>query len=322
MDENSVVKAINEFVSLLDSVKSKVTAKNYKSSLEMFNESLQNNDGDLAKLTQLDIQLFITSLEAKGNSASTINNRLAAISQFSRFIGRIDITEDIRLLRKRKRPFEKFAPKLIERSEVINLLRRVEKTDNLRDIAIVNVLLRTGIRASELISLNRSEVVIGEGSESIMVHNWKGNDSSSTTRCVPLSTKARVYLSKYLESRDDDDPALFLSNNRQRINVRTVQHMLNHYGVNARTLRRTFINEMYREHVDISTFAKICGDKATNVTLSYYEPTERDINEAIDKAFLGNDKLTTAESSRQAIGKKLTELYKDSADDSREDNTK
>ena len=280
MNEKSVVKVIEDFlVYILDKGKSQLTAKNYRHSLEMFNDWIQNNDGDMAKLTRVDVQLFIQHLESKGNSASTINNRFAAISQFARFIGIPNVIENIRVPQARQA--KNIAPESLERTERNTLLREVERNDNPRDIAIANLLLRTGIRVSELVALNRSDVITGERSGSITVRNGKGNVS----RRVPLSTEARLYLSKYLENRDDNDPALFLSNFRQRISVRAVQHMLSNYGVHPHALRHTFVKELVSKGIDISTVADLAGHADINLTRRYSKPTERDLEAAIDKAF-------------------------------------
>lgn len=280
MDEKSVVKVIDDFLAhMLDSGKSKLTVKTYKHTLEMFNVWLNENGGDLTKLTRLDVQLFIQFLESKGNSASTINNRFAAISQFARFMSRPDIIENIRIPEVRQA--RNVAPKSLERTERNNLLREIERTANPRDIAIVNLLIRTGVRVSELVALNRTDVEMSERSGAITVRNGKGNVS----RRVPLSVEARLYLRKYLDSREDNDPALFLSNYRQRISVRAVQHMLSNYGVHPHALRHTFAKELVSKGVDISTVADLCGHADINVTRRYSKPTERDLEKAIDKAF-------------------------------------
>lgn len=280
MDEKSVVKVIDVFLSyILERGKSKLTVKTYKHTLEMFNVWLKENNGDLANLTRLDVQQFIQFLESKGSSASTINNRFAAISLFARFIERPNIIESIRVPEVRQA--RNIAPKSLERNERNNLLRGIERSDNSRDIAIVNLLLRTGIRVSELVALDRADVQIGERSGAIIVRNGKGNVS----RRVPLSSEARLYLFKYLETRNDNAPALFLSNYRQRISVRAVQHMLSKYGVHPHALRHTFAKELVSKGVDISTVADLCGHADINITRRYTKPTEKDLVEAIDKAF-------------------------------------
>jgi integrase/recombinase XerD len=109
--------------------------------------------------------------------------------------------------------------------------------------------------------------------------NGKGNVS----RKIPFSAGARLYLTRYLTTRDDDEPALFISNFRKRISVRTVQHMLSQFGVHPHELRHTFAKELVSNGVDISTVADLCGHSDINVTRRYSKPTERDLEAAIDK---------------------------------------
>lgn len=280
MEEKSVVKVIKDFSEhILARGKSELTVKNYRQSLESFNNWLEASNGDLVNLTRLDVQLYVQHLESKGNSASTINNRFAAISQFARFLNRLDVTENIRLPEVRQA--RNVAPKSLERNERNNLLRAIDRKGNPRDIAIVSTLLRTGIRVSELVALNRSDIVIGERSGSAIVRNGKGNVS----RKVPLSAEARLYLTRYLDTRNDSDLALFLSNFKKRISIRAVQHMLNNYNVHPHELRHTFTKELVSKGVDISTVADLCGHADINVTRRYSKPTERDLELAIDKAF-------------------------------------
>ncbi|MDA8227447.1 MAG: phage integrase N-terminal SAM-like domain-containing protein [Desulfitobacterium hafniense] len=168
MEKKSVVQVITDFATFLKSKgKSKLTIKNYKHTLELFSNWLQHNGGTLSELTRVDVQLFIQYLESKGNSASTINNRFAAILQFARFNNCSNIVDNIRL--PEVHPARNIAPRSLERNERNNLLRNVERDDNKRDIAIANLLLRTGIRVSELVALNRSDVIIRERSGSITI---------------------------------------------------------------------------------------------------------------------------------------------------------
>ncbi len=280
MDEKSCVKVISDFISyMLAKGKSPQTAKTYRHSLELFNDWLAEYGGNISELTRVDVQLFIQYLESKGNSASTINNRFAAISKFAKFINHPHTIEDIRLPEVRQ--VRNIAPKSLERSERNTLLRELERKGNERDLAIVNTLLRTGIRVSELVALNRSDVTIGERSGVLVVRNGKGNVS----RKVPLSAEARLFIKRYLDIRQDNDPALFLSNYGKRISVRTVQHMLANYGVHPHQLRHTFAKELVSKGVDISTVADLCGHADINVTRRYSKPTEKDLEIAIDKAF-------------------------------------
>ena len=100
-----------------------------------------------------------------------------------------------------------------------------------------------------------------------------------------LSLFQRRFVYTYLEMRTDGDAALFLSNYRQRMSVRTVQHLLNDYGVHTHLMRHTFCRELVSNGVDISTVAELAGHADINVTRRYSKPSERELEQAIEKAF-------------------------------------
>lgn len=259
--------------------KSNLTAKTYRQAIEAFDKFLKSNGGNLNSLTRHDVQSYISHLEDEGKSATTVNKIFAVISVFAKFVKRPNITEDIRLTEVRKT--RHIAPKSLERNERNSLLREIERKGNLRDIAIVYTLLHTGLRVSELVALKREDVVIGERSGSLKVRSGKGN----VARTVPLSPEARLHISRYLASRTDNDPALFLSNYRKQISVRAVQHLLNNFAVYPHMLRHTFCRELVSKGVDISTVAELAGHADINVTRRYSKPSESELEQAINKAF-------------------------------------
>lgn len=79
------------------------------------------------------------------------------------------------------------------------------------------LLLNTGVRVSELVSIDQSDLELSErkGSSTVV---GKGNKE----RTIPLHAEARRAVLKYMEERTDQHPALFLSNRGKRISVRTV----------------------------------------------------------------------------------------------------
>ena len=71
------------------------------------------------------------------------------------------------------------------------MFREVEWDGSLRNIAITYTLLHCGLRVSELVALNREDIIIRERSGSVKVRNRKGN----VARTVPLSAEVRLHLS-------------------------------------------------------------------------------------------------------------------------------
>ena len=278
MGEKSVVEVIEQFIASGLRNKSELTKKTYHYVLVKFHGWLVSNGGDLNQLTRVDIQQYIRSLESSKKSASTINKIYSVLMVFSRFIKQPDIMEDIRIPEVRK--IKHIAPKSLERNERNKLFRDVERNGSLRDIAIVYVFLLTGIRVSELCSLNREDVSLSERSGQIVVIG-KGNVS----RIVPLSAECRLHLNRYMATRKDADPALFLSNFRRRITPRSVQHMLQNYGVHPHKLRHTFCRELVSAGIDIATVAELAGHADINMTRRYSKPTTTELQHAIDKVF-------------------------------------
>ncbi|WP_188433461.1 tyrosine-type recombinase/integrase, partial [Kroppenstedtia guangzhouensis] len=181
MTEKSDAKIIEGFIRDLQAKGSSPgTVKTYTRIIQEFSEWLKRNGGDLSQLTRIDVQQYIHYLEKKGNGSATIQNKFAALSVLARYLGASDILQHIR--RPEIRKTRHIAPKSLDRNERNRVLREVERTGNRRDIAIVYLFVYSGLRVSELVNLNREDVVIRERSGSLTVRKGKGN----VARTVPL----------------------------------------------------------------------------------------------------------------------------------------
>ena len=260
--------------------KSTLTIKTYGYILQAFSQWLDETDGDICDLTRFDIQSYVRHLEQDGKSATTINKIFACLSVYARFLNRSDLMEEI------QKPAvlisQHISPKSLVRKERNRLLRDVERDGNLRNIAITYTLLFTGIRISELCGLNREDVQITPRSGRLIVRTGKGRKE----RAVPLSSELRLHLRRYIESRDDQDPALFLSNYKKRISIRATQYMLSKYHVHPHELRHTFCRELVSAGIDLTTVADLAGHADINVTRRYTMPSEEELQNVIDKVFM------------------------------------
>lgn len=160
----------------------------------------------------------------------------------------------------------------------------VEQRDNKRDIAIVTVLLYCGLRVNELVALNIRDVELKRGGV-VRVNAGKGNKE----RIVPVTAEVRNRITEYLEERRvfaQDDP-IFLSNMRQRISVRTVEHMLKQLGeeYHPHMLRHTFVRGLLDNGVDLVTAAKLAGHSDLNVTRSYATPSIQNMADAMERLY-------------------------------------
>jgi site-specific recombinase XerD len=198
------------------------------------------------------------------------------------------------LRRPRKQPPR---PKPLSESDISILTGGVA---NPRDAAILALLLDSGLRVSELCSLNR---------DSISVHRLNSDPTGSVVgvgRIVGKGNKEREFLVDaralqvlyhYLESRGQDgDSALFLSNRRRRIDKRSVQHMLRALSkrlglspVHPHQLRATFATRLNRIGMPTLEISRLLGHAALDTTMRYVKPDERRIRTEYFAAF---EKLT------------------------------
>jgi integrase/recombinase XerD len=280
MDEKSDAKIIYDFIAFQNAQRnSGSTIKLYSGIIKEFSKWLKRNDSHLAYLTRLDVQNYIKHLSEKGLSASTIENKFAAISSLLRFLGEIDIIQNLRKP-ENFRP-RNISPRSLDKNERNKMLRELERSKNLRNVAIAYLLLYTGIRVSELVALNKQDVICEERSGTVTIKNGKGN----VERKIPLPSEARTHIKNYLNARKDTEEALFLSNYKKRISVRAIQRVFEKFNIHPHQLRHTYCRELVLAGIDISIVADLAGHSDINVTRRYSKPSAIEIEGAIEKAF-------------------------------------
>ncbi len=167
---------------------------------------------------------------------------------------------------------------------------------NSRDRAILELLFSTGLRVSELCSLNRNSVNLKQAEFSI---RGKGDK----IRVVFLSDTAKKSLSDYLEKRKDIDEALFVRNmtgqtsgNKKdsdlRLTPRSIQRMVKHYAAKAglvknihpHTLRHSFATDLLRNGADLRSVQALLGHANVTTTQIYTHITDTQLKE-VHRAF-------------------------------------
>ena len=270
-----VIPLIENFCIWLQEQKKSVnTIKTYKRELEIYQEWLQENGRGLDLLKKVDIQSYIYYLESQKKSITTIDKTAGVIRTFVKYLGKPELTFGLDI-----KPVEKNNDiETLSTKEYNELLGKVKEDDNLRNTTIVYVLLHTGIRISELCSLNRSHIDLENHELTV--------DKNEDTRVIPLSNEAREYLSLYLNSHSYQ--AIFVSNHTgERLSERAVQYMLKKYNVTPQVLRHTFCQRLIDTKVDVETVARLAGHKDINVTKKYIKAqmNNQKVEDAINHAF-------------------------------------
>jgi len=147
----------------------------------------------------------------------------------------------------------------------------------IRDLALITLLLGTGIRVSECVGLNLTDLDFDNGA--IRIIRKGGNEAN-----IYFGDEVEDALKAYLEQRTNIIPlsghenALFLSIQNRRLTVRAVENLVKKYAsqvtslkkITPHKLRSTYGTELYRESNDIYLVASILGHKDVNTTKKHY----------------------------------------------------
>lgn len=170
--------------------------------------------------------------------------------------------------------------------EELEILR--DSVKNLRDRALVEFLCSTGVRVGEVVLLNRDDIDF-INRECIVL--GKGNKQ----RRVYFDARVKVHLQKYLDSRDDDNPALFVSRQKphRRLQIRGMEIFLHKLGqrlnlcrVHPHKFRRTLATMAIDKGMPIEQVQQILGHQNVDTTLLYAQVNQENVKLS-HKKFLG-----------------------------------
>ncbi len=192
--------------------------------------------------------------------------------------------------------------KFLTLEQVERLLRvpKVATKVGLRDRAIMETLFSTGLRVSELVSLNREQIHFRDPDGLELTIQGKGG----SIRTVYFSPRALYWVKKYLETRQNDmEPALFINyqtknEEERRLNQRSVQSNIKKYSrlagipisVTPHVLRHSYATDLLVQGVDLRTVQEFLGHKNVATTQIYTHITSKRLKE-IHSKFHGGNKL-------------------------------
>lgn len=242
----------------------------------------QDSGKYFTEITTNDIRLFLGQLKVRGAKNSTIENQRSYISAFFRWM----LAEDIIS----KNPCEKIKPIKCENvrrlpfSDVqIDKLRLACRSEKTR--AMIEVLLSSGVRCEELINLDINDIDIRR--RSVRVRNGKGGKD----RVTYISEVAAEHLDHYLNSRNDNGPELFRSQQGGRYSdetsiLRIMKSLSKRAGVDnvhPHRFRRTFATQLYRRGMDLHEIQRLMGHSNVQTTLGYIYTDDAQLRAAYQK---------------------------------------
>ena len=206
------------FRSFLDSLYiekglSKNTVSSYKNDISSFFSWCDKEQLDRLKVTDLNLNNYISNLFSIGLKSSSINRKVSSIKHFYLFLLKKKIIENSPADEITSPKQEKYLPTSMSEDEVECLLRSPKSSIKIerRDKAMIEILYATGMRISELVNLKLTDI---DFNRSVLKVFGKG----SKERLVPYGEKASEALRIYLEDRKKlDSKDVFLSNRGTRI---------------------------------------------------------------------------------------------------------
>jgi integrase/recombinase XerC len=252
------------------------TLRAYGDDLTQFVGWVQKNRVDWDKPTRLsrtDIEGFMQYLAAQRMSGVTRVRKLVAIRKFFAFMEENKILGGNPANTVKGARREEKEPNILYKEQYKALL--YEASDNIRDYAIIQTFLQTGIRLSELVNLQVDDVDFEH--RILTIRQGKGKKD----RQIPLVDEAVKALRNYVRYRNTelilDDETFFLAKNGTSLNVSTVKYIVAKYvkkagirkKVSVHTLRHTFGAHKADKHMSLATLQELMGHKKKETTLKY-----------------------------------------------------
>ena len=277
-----------EYLSFLEKEKgySTNTIRSYRRDLEDFNEFITEYYPHLTieEIGYPQGRYYLSFLQKKGLAKSTLARKSVSLRSFFKYLKRDEQIEDntIALLKTPKKG--KRLPKVLSEVAVESFFEDFLNGSDpiaLRDRAIFELLYSSGLRISELVSLNVSDAadlvknpilrIIGKGQKE---------------RIVPVGKMAREAIHRYLDhsrnilsQRNPEETALFLNQKGSRLTARGVDFLLEEYfkkgalqyKVSAHVLRHSFATHMLDNGADLKVIQELLGHESLSTTQVYTE---------------------------------------------------
>ncbi len=270
------------------------TLDSYNRDLKQFMAFLENEKvDDVQKATRNVIMSYMLFLQKRGRATATVSRHLAALKSFYHFLLREKYIEKDPTANLESPKLEKKLPRILTVNEVENLLsqpRGIEPT-GLRDKAMLELLYATGIRVSELISLDVNHINLEMG-------YIRCFGKGSKERIVPVGSLARKCVSEYLQKgrakliKIRSEKALFVNQHGRRLTRQGFWKIIKKYATKAgiakditpHTLRHSFATHLLENGADLRSVQEMLGHADITTTQIYTHLTKGRLREVYAKS--------------------------------------
>ena len=268
------------------------TLQSYKRDIEQFNKYLQSCQIAYTRVKQENIKEYIKELQESGKKASSISRCIASIRSFYQFARKnkkikIDPTENIQAPK-----IEKKAPSILSSKEVELLLNQPKEMDlkGIRDKAMLEFAYATGMRVTEIISLNIDDIDFEQGN--VMCK------TRAKTRVIPLGRLSLKALTEYANDarkiliKSEEEKALFVNVNGTRLTRQGFWKIIKYYKEQANinteitphVLRHSFATHLLQNGADLKAIQTMLGHSDISSTQVYMQFQDESLKTIYKKA--------------------------------------
>ena len=285
---------VENFINFLERDKrlSLNTLQSYRRDIEQYTTYLREiNAANISATNKTTVIAYLLHLQKKGRATSTISRNLASIRSFYQFLHKNKIIDIDPTSELESPKVEKKLPQILSTQEVELLLDQPKCLDlkGIRDKAMLELLYATGIRVSELISLNLMDINLDLG----FIKCNKG----TRERSIPIGSISVAAVNEYLlKSRnfliqDVNEEALFVNVNGKRLTRQGFWKIIKHYknqaninkDITPHTLRHSFAAHLLENGADLRSIQEMLGHSDISSTQIYAQIAKNKIKEIYKK---------------------------------------
>ena len=268
------------------------TLQSYRRDLKQFEKYIEDNGEDYVEVTNDGIKEYIEHMQEIGKKPSTISRGLASIRSFYQYEAKNKVVEKDPTEGIQSPKIEKRVPSVLTSSEVALLLDQPKDVDlkGTRDKAMLEFAYATGMRVTEIISLNIEDVNLETG--------YATCRNGKKERTVPIGNMSLKALKEYvLEARptmirDDNEKALFVNVNGQRLTRQGFWKIIKYYkdqahidkDITPHVLRHSFATHLLQNGADLKSIQMMLGHSDILSTQIYMQFQDESLKNVYKKA--------------------------------------
>lgn len=289
--DNNLVENFLDFLQK-DKKLSDNTLQSYNRDIKLYGNYLENNNLDMLKTNEDSIKTYLDSLKDNGKAVSTVSRNLASLRSFYQYLYKTKCVTEDPTVNLESPKIERKPPKILSAEQVELLLEQPKCVDlkGYRDKAMLELVYATGIRVTELISLNIEDINLDDG--------YIKCSNRTKQRVIPIGNLAINALKDYIDKsrevllKSDEDVALFVNMNGQRLTRQGFWKIIKQYKAQANidvditphTLRHSFAVHLLENGAELRAIQEMLGHSDISSTQVYAQIEQNRIKDVYMKA--------------------------------------